>query len=181
VFELSSDHSPILATVGAHVLPRVVTPTLTTNHTDSDAFRSCITIHIDLHLRIKQRSELDDATYHFITLLQDAAWHSSPLLRTPLAPLHATPLHIRNLVTDKRRARSRWQRSRDQGDSVVYNRLKRNLQAAFRSAWNATFTFLLRHSRQTTLPFGRLPSVSNDPKSLFPRSRHRMAVGLSET
>ena len=33
VFELSSDHSPILATVGAHVLPRVVPSKLTTNHT----------------------------------------------------------------------------------------------------------------------------------------------------
>jgi len=37
-FELSSDHSPIIATVGTHVLPRVVPPTLTTNHTDWDAF-----------------------------------------------------------------------------------------------------------------------------------------------
>jgi len=60
VFELSSDHSPIRATVGAHVLPRVVPPTLTTNHTDWDAFRVYITTHIDLHLRIKKRIELDD-------------------------------------------------------------------------------------------------------------------------
>jgi len=140
VFELSSDHSPILATVGAHVLPRVVPPTLTTNHTDWDAFRAYITTHIDLHLRIKQRSELDDATHHFTTLLQDAAWHSSPPSRTPPAPVNATPLQIRNLVTDKRRARSRWQRSRNQGDRATYNHLKRNLQAALRDARNATFT-----------------------------------------
>ena len=73
VFELSSDHSPILATVGDHVLPRVVSPTLTTNHSDWDACCAYITTHIDLHLRIKQRSELDDATHHFATLLQDAA------------------------------------------------------------------------------------------------------------
>ena len=73
VFELSSDHSPILATVGAYVLPRVVPPTLTTNHTDRDAFHAYITTHIDLHTRIKQLSELDDATHHFTTLLQDAA------------------------------------------------------------------------------------------------------------
>ena len=78
MFEVSSDQSPIIATVGAHVLPCVVPPTLTTSHTDWDAFRSYITTHIDLHLRIKQRSDLDDATHHFTTLLQDAAWHSSP-------------------------------------------------------------------------------------------------------
>jgi len=34
VCKLSSDHSPILATVGDHVLPCVVPPTLNTNHTD---------------------------------------------------------------------------------------------------------------------------------------------------
>ena len=130
IFELSSDHSPIIATVGAHALPRVVPPTLTTNHTDWDAFRAYIVAHIDLNLRIKQRSELDDATHQFTTLLQDAAWHSTHPPRTPPAPGNTTPLHIRNLVTEKRRARSRWQRSRNQGDRAIYNRLKRNLQAA---------------------------------------------------
>jgi hypothetical protein len=51
----------------------------------------------------------------------------------------ATPLHIRNLVADKRRARSRWQRSQNQGDRAIYNRLKRNLQAALKDVQNATF------------------------------------------
>jgi len=134
------DHSPNLATVGDNVLPSVVLPTLTTIHTDWEAFRAYITTDIDLHLRIKQRSELDDATYHFTTLLQDAAWQSSPPPRTPPEPVHATPLHIRNLVTGKRRDRSRWQRSRNHGDRAIYNRLKRNLQAALRDARNATFT-----------------------------------------
>jgi len=104
VFELSSDHSPKLVTVGAHVLPSVVPHTLTTNHNDWVVFRAYITTHIDLHLRIKQRSDLDDAKHHFTTLLQDATWHSSPPPRTPTAPVHATTLHICNLVSDKRRA-----------------------------------------------------------------------------
>jgi hypothetical protein len=55
------------------------------------------------------------------------------------APVNATPLHIRKLVADKRRARSRWQRSRNQGDRTIYNRMKRNLQAALRDAQNDTF------------------------------------------
>jgi hypothetical protein len=80
VFELFSDHSPIVATVGAHVLPRAVPPTLTTNHTNWDVFRAYINARIDLKLRIMQRGKLDDATHHFTTLLQDAAWHSTHLL-----------------------------------------------------------------------------------------------------
>ena len=138
VFELSTDHSPIIATVGVYAHPRVVPPTLTTKHTDWDAFRSYITAHIDLNLRIKNSSELDDATHRFTTLIQDAAWHSTPPRASPV-PANATPLHIRNLVTEKRRARSRWQRSRNQGDRAIYNRLKRTLQTALRDTRNATF------------------------------------------
>jgi arginase family enzyme len=108
------------------------------NNTDCDVFLAYIAAHIDLTLRIKQRSELDDATPHFTTLHHDAAWHSTNPPRVPPAPVNTIPLHIRNLVTDKRRARSRWQRSRNQGDRAIYNRLKRNLQAALRDARNAT-------------------------------------------
>ena len=53
------------------------------------------------------------------------------MVLTVKLPGNTTPLHIRNLVTEKRRARSRWQRSRNQGDRAIYNRLKRNLQAAW--------------------------------------------------
>jgi len=181
VFELSSDHSPILATVGAHILSRVVTPTLTTNHTDWDAFRAYTTTHIDLHLLIKQRSELNDATHHFTTFVQDAAWHSSPPPRKPLAPVHATTLHTRNFVTDKRRARSRWQRSRNQGDRDIYNRLKRNLQAALRDARNATFTIYITSPSPDDTSLWKATKVSNDSRSPYTRSGHRMVAGLSET
>ena len=77
VDELSSDHSPIVATIGTHALPRAVPRTLTTTHTDWDAFRAYIFAHIDPNLRIKQHSELDDATHRFTTLFQDVAWHST--------------------------------------------------------------------------------------------------------
>jgi hypothetical protein len=138
VFELSSDHSPIIATVGAHGFPRVFPPTLVTHNSDWKVFRAYITDHMILNLRIKQCSELEDATHYFTTLLQEAAWHSTHPPRMTLAPVHTTPIHIRNLFAEKRRARSRWQRSRNQGDRAIYNSLKRNLQTALKKARNAT-------------------------------------------
>ena len=51
-------------------------PTLVTHNTDWNVFRAYITDHINLNLRIKQCSELDDAT-HYFTTLQEAAWHST--------------------------------------------------------------------------------------------------------
>ena len=163
VFELSCDHSPIIATIGAQVFPRVVPPTLVTHNTDWNVFRAYITDHINLNLRIKQCSELDDATHYFTTLLQEAALHSTHPPRTPLAPVNTTHLHIRNLLAEKRRARSRWQRSRKKGDRAIYNRLKRNLQTALKEARNTNFEqFITSLSPDDT--YGRLLRVSKEPR-----------------
>ena len=77
-FELSCDHSPVIATISAIPLNKAAFPTLTTTHTNWDVFRAYINEHINLHLRSKERAELDDATQYFNTLLQEAAWQSTP-------------------------------------------------------------------------------------------------------
>ena len=78
VFELCSDHTPVIATIGAGTTNKTATPTLTTTHTNWDMFRAYINEHINLRLRIKECAELDEATQYFTTLLQAAAWHSTP-------------------------------------------------------------------------------------------------------
>jgi hypothetical protein len=53
-------------------------------------FRTYINERINLHLRIKNPDELDEATHYFTTLLQAVAWHSTPL--TPQTkPANNTP------------------------------------------------------------------------------------------
>ena len=78
VFELSSDHSPIIASIGASLTNKAVTPTLATIHTNWDMFRAYIDEHINLHLRIKECAELDEAIQYFTTLIQTAGWYSTP-------------------------------------------------------------------------------------------------------
>jgi len=78
VFELSSDHSPIIASIGASLTNKAVTPTLATIHTNWDMFRAYIDEHINLRLHIKECAELDEAIQYFTTLIQAAAWHSIP-------------------------------------------------------------------------------------------------------
>jgi len=82
-------------------------------------------------------------TQYFTTLLQAAAWHSTPPPGTRTKPVNNTPLYIRELIAQKGRSRGRWQRSRNQGDRIIYNRLKRKLQTALRNANNATFEHYL--------------------------------------
>ena len=78
VFELSSDHSPIIASFGASLTNKAVTPTLATIHANWDMFRAYIDEHINLRLHIKECAELDEAIQYFTTLIQAAAWHSIP-------------------------------------------------------------------------------------------------------
>jgi hypothetical protein len=74
VFELSSDHSPMIASIGADLPHRTTAPTLPTIHTNWDLFRAYIDEHITLRLRIKECAELDEAIQLYTTLIQAAAW-----------------------------------------------------------------------------------------------------------
>jgi len=116
VFELFSDHSPIIASIGAGLTHTAIAPTLATTHTNWDIFRAYIDEHINLCLRIKECEELDEATQYFTTLIQAAAWCSTPPSHARTTSANNTPLSIRELSAKKRHSRGRWQRSRNQGD-----------------------------------------------------------------
>jgi len=53
-FELSFDHSPVIATIGTSTINKAAIPTLTTTHTNWDMFRAYINEHINIRLGIKE-------------------------------------------------------------------------------------------------------------------------------
>jgi hypothetical protein len=123
-FELSSEHSPVIATISTHVISKSTTPMFITKQTNWDNFRTYIEKHINLNKRIKEPNELDETTQYFTTLLQEAPWYSTPTPKEERKELDNIPFHIRELVTKKHRAKSRWQRSRNNDDRLIYNRLR---------------------------------------------------------
>jgi hypothetical protein len=72
-------------------------------------------------------------------LIQETAWRSTPPKILGKNPISYTLIHIRELVTEKRRARNRWQRSRNPIDKRKYNQLTRQLKAALQDTRKATF------------------------------------------
>jgi hypothetical protein len=66
-------------------------------------FRAYIDEHINLRLRVKECAELDEVKQYFTTVIQAAAWHSNPFPRARTKPADNTPLHIRELIAEKRR------------------------------------------------------------------------------
>jgi chlorite dismutase len=94
-----------------------------------------------MNLRIKEPNELEEVTQYFTTLIHEAALYLTPTPKDERKKIDNIPFHIRELVTEKRRARSRWQRSRNNDDSLIYNRLRRKLHNALTNAKNKTFEY----------------------------------------
>ena len=139
-FELSSDHTPVIATLSRYQINNPSMPTLSTKQTNWDNFRTYIDEHINLNLRIKEPHELDEATQHFTTTIQAAGWYSTPTIADKRNnESNNIPVSIRELVVIKRQARGRWQRSRNTEDWLTYNRLRRKLHRALTKMRNNTF------------------------------------------
>jgi len=172
VFELSSDHSPNIASIGASLINKVVTPTLATIHTNWDIFRAYIDERINLRLRIKECTELDEAIQYFTTLVQAAAWYSIPLPHATTKHADNTPLYIREHVAEKRRWRGKWQRSGNQGDRLLYNRLRRKLQTALRNVSNDTFAYYLTSLSLNDNTLWKATKRLKRPQELIPPLRN---------
>lgn len=137
--DLSSDHTPIIATLSTHIINQPKTPKLTSPKTDWLSFRSRIHENLNLNINLKQPDDIDDAVNYLTTVIQEAAWKSTPPEVPQREVTSNTPLYIRELVTEKRRARSRWQRNRNPNNKNEFNRLTRQLRTALQDIRNATF------------------------------------------
>jgi hypothetical protein len=138
-FELSSDHTPDIETLSSHILSKPASPTLTGNITDWNSFRKYLENNINLEIGIKEPNELDEAVQNFTTLIQQAAWHSTAVPTEKLREMDNIPLYVKELVTEKRRARNRWQRTRSNEERLNFNRLRRKLHNTLKNISNSFF------------------------------------------
>lgn len=138
-WDLSSDHTPIIVTLSTHIISRSKPPKLSSPRTDWDSFRSFIEDHINLTIKLQEPDDIDTTVDYFTKVIQEAAWKSTPPEPSGVESSCNTPLFIRELVAEKRRARCRWQRSRNRIDKIEYNRLTRQLKSALQNIRNTEF------------------------------------------
>jgi hypothetical protein len=119
-YDLTSDHSPIIATISMTVMTRQTPPRLHTEQTNWDTYKISISENVELRPKIKEREVIKLATDKFIRALQHAANIATPI-RTPQRPSTTLPLDIKRLVALKRRARAKWQQSHSPADRHLYN------------------------------------------------------------
>lgn len=147
-FDLSSDHSPIIATISTTVIIKKPTPRLHNFKTNWDTYRLIIEQEVNLLVRLQTPEQIETETNNLINLLQNAAKQSTP---QPGQKKFSTniPLEIKRLVAEKRKARSIWQRTHRPDDRTIYNNKTRNLKTALEQMRNNSFeNYVSNLSRQ---------------------------------
>jgi hypothetical protein len=93
---------------------------------------------MNLKIMLKNPEDLDSAIETPTKVMQQAALQSTP----PLAPhkcMNNTPLEIKQLLREKRKARALWQRTHFPPNKTRYNRLTNKLKAKLKEMREASF------------------------------------------
>jgi hypothetical protein len=128
LLEPPSDHSAVHLTTSATPSIRPSPPKLFHSTTDKQKFHDLVNQNIDLKVSLKSTQEIYYAINKFINVIQTAAWDASttPKPRKNYSP--SIPEHIRLIITNKRRARALYQRTRLPSHKRNYNNLTNSLK-----------------------------------------------------
>jgi hypothetical protein len=78
-FDLNSDHSPIYLTTSDKIIMEDQNPVLTNKHTDWDYFNYILESNTNLSVPLKTADQLERELNAFTTVIQEAAWNSTPV------------------------------------------------------------------------------------------------------
>jgi hypothetical protein len=92
-------------------------PVLTNKHTDWDRFNYLLECNINLSVSLKTTDQLKKELNTFMTVIQEAAWDSTPAVKRKLKGLNF-PKEIKDLITEKFKLRRKWHQSRNPHDKT---------------------------------------------------------------
>lgn len=129
--DLSSDHTPILLTTIASIEPTPPHPSLSQGPIKWDEFSEIMQNTTYLNISLKNKDDIESAAQNLVTSIQSAIFKSShPITQSSK---HNTsnpylPINITNLISEKRRVRSRWQKYHYPSDKKLYNHLANTIK-----------------------------------------------------
>jgi len=109
-YDLTSDHTPIIATISTSSAVRQPPPRVYNLQTNWETYRKLVRDKANLAIKLKEREDVELGTNSFVSVLQHAAQEATPT-RNPQRPTKNIPSEIKRLVAAKRKARSTWQRT----------------------------------------------------------------------
>ena len=135
--ELSSDHSPVIATVGSAIIEN---PPNGLNHnqlTNWQLFREIFNRSTSASISLKTKEDIETATEYLNTSIINAIRSSTPT-KTSISK-HEYPHYILNKITEKRRLRRVWQTHRTPDDKRKLNNATRKLTKIIKKYKNDCF------------------------------------------
>lgn len=137
-FDLTSDHTPIIATISACIIRKEQPKRLHNPKTDWELYRHTLHESIDLKLSLKKPKEVDDAVNHLNMQLITAVQQATPAI-DHRKTTNNIPLEIKQLVAQKRKARAQWQRTHHPSDKTKLNNLSNLLKAKLKNLREDSF------------------------------------------
>lgn len=162
--DLTSDHTPVIATISTTFIKTSPRPSLYNKETSWNRFRELLCRNLHLNIRLKTPDEIDEATEQFIRIVQDCAWAATPTIANKIRNGNNVPNEILQLVKQKRRARARWQRTRNPIDKNKFNRLANNLKRILKQNKEETYQYYLSNLSKTDHSIWKATTNSKRPQ-----------------
>lgn len=144
ILDLDSDHSAVLLTLSERIIKKEVRPTLVNKTTEWESFRCDLQKNINLKVNLTTVPQLEQEAVNFMKLIQKAVYENTKEI-THITKGNNYPAEIRNLVAEKRRARRRWQQSRDPADKTILNNKTQKLKREIQKIKEESFNHFLRN------------------------------------
>ena len=163
--ELSSDHSPVIATVGSAIIENPPNGHIHNQLTNGQLFREVFNRWTSASISLKTKADIETATEYLNTSIINAIRSSTPT-KTSISK-HEYPHYVLNKITEKRRFRRVWQTHRTSDDKRKLNNATRKLTKIIKNYKNDCFQKYLSPicplQLTPTIYYGRLPGNSCVP------------------
>lgn len=144
-FDLSSDHSPIIATLSSKVLTRTIPLKLHNNRTNWEKYRQKIQQQITPDIKLKTTNDIDSAITMFQQVITQSAMESTPTTKARTnMQIEVCSSSVRELIKKKRDLRRRWQQTRFPGDKTALNNAAKMLKQKLLEEKNESIQKYLR-------------------------------------
>ncbi|KAL4127568.1 hypothetical protein QTP88_011735 [Uroleucon formosanum] len=132
----ASDHTPIILKIQANVPFHP----LVKKRTDWNKFRNIMSTSSSLNIKLKNSTDIDTAINTLTNNIQDSFRISSTISATQDNSSRNTTPEIRELISQKRRARNTWQRTHYPIDKQRYNFFSNKLKSTLKKHKNQLYT-----------------------------------------
>jgi len=165
--DLTSDHSPIIATISTAVVIRKPTTRLHNAKTNWETYRQIIREKAKLSIKLKDYKHIELETNNLIKVLQNAAKEATPN-NDPQNTTNNIPYEIKKLIAEKRKARSTWQRTHTPDSRKRYNQTNNKLKSKLQEMRNESFK-------------AYVSSLKRDDNTIWKPIKHKKKPKVSQT